>query len=512
MDENDNLGLISQHISRLLGLHFHEKQLESMGRSVMKAALELKRDTQPGSLHMWLENSSLSGKEIDTLARYLSVGETYFFREKTGLELFTNEIIPGFRKQDPEQAIRIWSAGCSSGEEPYTLAMLLHENMPDLSNRNIRILASDLNAEALEKAKKGVYSAWSFRDTPEVYKNKYFTPQGKHFEIRKEIRQMVTFFQLNLAGPAYPSPNNGTQDLDVIFCRNVLMYFLPEMAIGVAKRFYQALKQDAWLITSQVELHEEYYNAFKKVRYKQGIFYRKSQKEEKPKLPFNRLKKQPDETGAVEIKIPAIKRLKREKSLKRKYDKRPKDILKKDTDSPDLSVPKSQPAGVTDVLKQAEKLFAEAQYGACAESCRAYMEKNAFEKRVGELLVRSLANLGKHAEARQWAEKLISADGEHAGYLNLFATILMEQGDMLMAEKTLIKTLYINPQHVHGLFNMFCVLNALGKNKLANKYYDNLLSGIDHLEDHNEVSGLEGMTAGVVRTLAKNNTGNDRIR
>lgn len=512
MVENESLGLISQHISRLLGLHFHEKQLESMGRSVMKAALELKRDPQPRSLQNWLQNSSLSGEEIDTLARYLSVGETYFFREKAGLELFTNKIIPGFTQKDPVEEIRIWSAGCSSGEEPYTLAMLLREHMPDIGIRNIRILASDLNAEALKKAQKGVYSAWSFRETPEVYKNKYFTPHGKHFEIRKDIRDMVTFFQLNLAGKGYPSTNNGTHDLDVVFCRNVLMYFLPEMAIEVAKRFYQALKQDAWLITSQVELHEEYYNAFKKVKYKKGIFYRKSQKEEKPKLRFDIGTEQLNETGAVTRKTPAITRPKRETGVKRKYDKHSGDALKKDTGSLDVRIPEAQPAGITLTLRQAEKLFAAAQYGACADSCRAYLEKSTFDNRVGELLVRSLANLGKHSEARHWSEKLISADGEHTGYLNLFATILMEQGDMKMAEKTLIKTLYINPQYIPGLFNMFSVLNALGKKKLASKYCDNLLSAIEHLEDYNEIPGLEGMTAGVVRTLAKNNKGNERIR
>ncbi len=504
MAKNINLELISQHIGRLLGLHFTDKQLEGMGHSVMKAALELKRDSQPDSLQKWLENSSLRKDELDALARHLSVGETYFFRENTGLDLFINEIIPGFRQQDPGQEIRIWSAGCSSGEEPYTLAMLLKENIPDIHNRNVRILASDFNADALNKAKSGVYTPWSFRETSEIHKSKYFTPVGKHFEIKKEIREMVTFFQLNLAGTTYPSADNGTENLDVIFCRNVLMYFMPEMAIDVANRFFRALKQDGWLITSQVELHEDYYAAFQKLRYNQGIFYRKIPKQTKSKLFFDNFRKQVEAASSDEKKLPSVKRLKSERNLKRKNEAKPEKLLRKTAVSKDLNKTTSPAERPLVAIIKAEKLFKEAKYVACSEFCITHFENTPFDKRMGELLVRSLANLGKHDEARLWGEKLITADGENTDNLNLFATILMEQGDVLMAEKTLIKALYLNPHHAPALFNMYYVLNALGKIKLANKYYTYLLAEIDHMEDHNEIPDLEGMTAGFIRTLVKN--------
>ncbi len=503
MAESNNFGLISQHISRLLGLQFSERQLESMGRSVMKAAMELKRNPQPDSLQKWLANSSLSKSELDALAKHLSVGETYFFRENAGLELFKNEIIPNLIKQDPEQEIRIWSAGCSSGEEPYTLAMLLHEKIPDFKNRKIRILASDFNSEALNKARKGLYTAWSFRETPETYKNKYFTTIGKHFEIKSIIRQMVTFFQLNLAGSEYPSAKNDTENLDVIFCRNVLMYFIPEMAIQVANRFYQAIKQDGWLITSQVELHEEYYAAFQKVRYKQGIFYRKSHNEARNSLFFDNLISQTAESGNDNKPVSGLINLKPTRKLKRRKEAEKKIIHRREKVIAESEKSLILPTGREDAEKKAEKLFQEAKYIACSEFCVVFFENKPYDKRIGELLVRSLANLGRHATARHWGEKLIAADGENTAYLNLFATILMEQGDMQLAEKTLIKTLYLDPNHAAALFNMHSVLKTLGKNKLAKKYYNNLLSVIDHLDDHNFIPGLEDITAGVVRSIIK---------
>ncbi len=509
MAESNIFGLISQHISRLLGLQFSESQLESMGRSVMKAAMDLKRDPQPDALQKWLANSSLSKSEMDALARHLSVGETYFFRENAGLELFKNEIIPNLIKQDPEQEIRIWSAGCSSGEEPYTLAMLLHEKIPDVKNRKIRILASDFNSEAINKARKGLYTPWSFRETPDTYKNKYFTTIGKHFEIKNEIRQMVSFFQLNLAGSEYPSVKNGTENLDVIFCRNVLMYFMPEMAIQVANRFYRALKQDGWLITSQVELHEDYYAAYKKVRYKQGIFYRKSPKEAKNSLFFDNFASQTAEFANDNKPVSALIKPKTTRKLKQRKEAEKKIIHRSKKASAESEKYLISPSGIQDAEKKAEKLFQEAKYSACSEFCAAYLQNKPFDKRIGELLVRSLANTGRHEAARHWGEKLIAADGENTAYLNLFATILMEQGDMQLAEKTLIKTLYLDPNHAAALFSMHSVLKTLGKNKLAKKYYNNLLSVIDHLDDNKYIPGLEGTTAGVVRSLVKSTGTNE---
>lgn len=128
-----------------------------------------------------------------------------------------------------------------------------------------------------------------------------------------------------------------------------------------------------------------------------------------------------------------------------------------------------------------------------------------FNKDLGALLVQSLANLGKHEQAQNWGEKLIDAEGENTTYLNLFATILMEMGNLQLAEKTLIKILYLDPNHAAALFNMHVVLKALGKNKLAKKYFTNLLSVIDQLDDHGYIPGLEDITAGVVRSMIKRN-------
>ncbi len=493
MEKQFDYGLISQHISRLLGLHFPEKYRESMGRNVMKAAIELKRNTSPEEIHQWLKAQSLKKEDFDALARHLSIGETYFFRENTALELLTDNIIPWLIAQSHQRQVRIWSAGCSSGEEPYSLAMLLREHVSDIDRRPFKIIGTDINPGALQKAKKGLYTSWSFRNTPEYYKKKYFAQRGKAFEIHDDIKKMVHFRQLNLAQANYPSLETDTMHVDVIFCRNVLMYFLPEVAIHVARRFYEALNQNGWLITSQVELHEDFFGAFQRIRFKGCVYYRKSL----------------DQTGTKDIAAPIDSRRKTERAnqqttshrtpAKEKASNAAKAARKKNfvADKP-VSLPAM---GRPFSLSRAKTLYAETKYRACADYCIRHLESHSVSKEIADLLIKSLANSGQLDQARVWAEKVLSSYPEDAGSLNLYATILMEQGNNKLAEKVLVRALYVDSIYPAALFNMYCVLSSLGKDKMARKYFENLQVAIRHISDEDFIPGLESVTAGVVRNM-----------
>ncbi len=127
--------------------------------------------------------------------------------------------------------LRIWSAGCATGEEPYSIAIALRRALPVPEDWRITILATDINPHILRKASAGVYGEWSFRNAPPWLKGTWFRPKkdGK-LEILPEIRKMVSFAYLNLAEDIFPSPVNNTNAMDLIFCRNVLMYFAAERA------------------------------------------------------------------------------------------------------------------------------------------------------------------------------------------------------------------------------------------------------------------------------------------
>src|SRR5205085_1716639 len=123
------------------------------------------------------------------------------------------------------QRLRVWSAGCATGEEAYSLAILLEELLPDLAFWDVQILATDINRRSLARAQVGVYSPWSFREVPEGIQARYFTVQGRNFEVLPRIRERVSFAYLNLVEDNYPSLLNHTHDLDLILFRNVLIYF-----------------------------------------------------------------------------------------------------------------------------------------------------------------------------------------------------------------------------------------------------------------------------------------------
>ncbi len=173
----------------------------------------------------------------------LTVGETYFFRDAGQFEFIKREIIPAWRRE-PEQRT-VWSAGCSSGEEAYSLAILFHEQ--GLGHR-VDVIGSDISEEALDMARRAVYRNWSLRGLRADSLGRFVRTVGNEHVLSDDIKQRVRFFQLNLADGKYPSAGAGVTDLDLIVCRNVLIYLNSEVIKNVIVRMYDSLRPGGWLI------------------------------------------------------------------------------------------------------------------------------------------------------------------------------------------------------------------------------------------------------------------------
>jgi chemotaxis protein methyltransferase CheR len=144
--------------------------------------------------------------------------------------------------------LTLWSAGCSTGEEPYTLAILLREQLQASKEWQLDIFATDLSEAALATARRACYREWSFRETPAQARSRYFTRQGDAWHLDSAIRQMVRFGRLNLIADPFPSPGPGGAGYDLILCRNVTIYFSPPVSRRLYERFAAALAPDGWLI------------------------------------------------------------------------------------------------------------------------------------------------------------------------------------------------------------------------------------------------------------------------
>jgi chemotaxis protein methyltransferase CheR len=184
---------------------------------------------------------------MDDLVEELRVGESYFFREPLVFDALRGELLPELlRLRGPDHVVRAWSAGCAAGEEPYSLSILCHEEGLD---HRVQILASDISRLALARAEAAAdYSRWALRDSDEAFLDRYFTKNGGSYTLQPRYKARVQVRYLNLAEDGYPSIATGTWGMDLILCRNVLIYFSEDMVRQVARRFYECLAPGGWLI------------------------------------------------------------------------------------------------------------------------------------------------------------------------------------------------------------------------------------------------------------------------
>jgi len=173
---------------------------------------------------------------------FLTINVSEFYRNPDQWEVLKNSIFPMLLEREPR--LKIWSAACSTGDEPYTLVMVLNEHMP---LKDINILATDIDSEALRKAKEGRYSEKSLEKLPRAYRDKYFYKEGSVYVIKDEVKKQVEFKKHNLLEDPYPS------NCDLIVCRNVLIYFTEEAKADIYRNFNRALRKGGILFVGSTE-------------------------------------------------------------------------------------------------------------------------------------------------------------------------------------------------------------------------------------------------------------------
>jgi chemotaxis protein methyltransferase CheR len=238
-------------VTRRLGLQYEDGKLDYLAE-VARQRMELVGNARFESYLERLNSSPKDSDEFRALAEQLTVNETFFFRNADNFRAFAEIVLPErIRARTQEKRLRILSAGCASGEEPYSLAVFVREALPDLGSWDVKIIGIDVNPPVLAKATQARYSAWSLRATSEDAKRRYFRADGLDFVLAPAIQKMVTFEERNLVDedPLF------WQSLacDVVFCRNVLMYFTPDKARDVVRRISQALLPSGFFFLGHAE-------------------------------------------------------------------------------------------------------------------------------------------------------------------------------------------------------------------------------------------------------------------
>jgi chemotaxis protein methyltransferase CheR len=481
---------LSESIAERMGLHFPRERRDDLKRGLASAAQEFGFDDVAACVG-WLLSAPPTKAQLQVLASHLTVGETYFFRDEQTLEALAENILPTLirARRGGEQRLRIWSAACCSGEEPYSLAILLHRCMPDLHDWHVTITATDINARFLHKAAAGTYGEWSFRNAPAWLKQSYFNRSADgRYTIIPEIQKLVNFAHLNLVEDVYPSLTTDTNAMDVIFCRNVLMYFTAPQMRKVIGNLRHALVEGGWLVVSPSEASKALFPQFITANFPGAILFQKSDAPLRTE-PIPMLSAQ-----VPEFTVPAI-----EESLPWTPPGTAADVQP--------SPLKEEPV-VVDALRgpvaAAASLYHEGRYAQAADVLlSAFAESLPEEPAAVSLLARALANQGRLADALAWCDRWLAADKLDAAGHYLRAIVLLEQGDWEQARASLQRAIYLDHRFVLAHFALGNLARSRGNTGEADKHFANTLHLLRGYRPDDLLPESDGLTAGrLAETLA----------
>jgi chemotaxis protein methyltransferase CheR len=456
---------ISQFIAGRIGLHFPPERWGDLANGLASAARERRLDAE--AYVRSLLSSPLTRREIEALACHLTVGETYFFRETKAFDVLEKQVLPQMirRARGHGMRLRIWSAGCCTGEEPYSLAMLLDRMIPDLADWNVTILATDINPRFLEIASIGAYGEWSFRAIPPGIRERYFEAvPGAKMQVASHIRRMVTFSFLNLAQDPYPALATNTNAMDLVLCRNVLMYLTQEHAARIVQNLHAALVENGWLLVAPTETSQVFSRHFVPVSFPDAILYRK-----------------PVESAARLPHVPGAS-----------------------IADPPLRHAREQASGAESLSEEPAVAGAPAAVPVTAGTF-AHGTPLAVDSLIA--VARGLANRGELAQALSWCDRAVSSDRLNPAHRFLRAMVAQELGRLDEALKSLKQALYLDQDFVMAHFALGNIAKRLGRHELSRRHFRGVVSLLERLAPDASLPESAGLSAGRLMEIIRS-TGN----
>ena len=228
-----------------------------------------------------LQSDEADGSELDKLIAMVTIGETFFFRHREAFDALRDIVFPDLiRRNQAVRKLRIWSAGCSIGAEPYSIAILLKRDFGHLlSGWEVSIIATDINRDFLERAREGKFEDWAFRSVSEEVKGGCFSRSGRSWLIDAQYKQWISFQYHNLVKDPCPSLRNHLDAFDLILCRNVTIYFSQRTVSNLVQELYFSLPANGWLLVGHAEPNVDIYRSFRAVNVPGAILYQKAGEE-----------------------------------------------------------------------------------------------------------------------------------------------------------------------------------------------------------------------------------------
>ncbi len=415
------------------------------------------------------------GSEIKALLDEVTVQETYFFRDWGQFQALKEVVLPDLlEKNKHSRSLRIWSAGCSTGEEPYTIGILLREHFPQILDWNILIRGTDVNMFALKKAREALYTRHSFRGVPDFYRQKYFKPVGNRFALDESVKKMVQFDYFNLASDSFLPVGHGNR-WDLIFCRNVLIYFHRDRIVSLLERFHEALRPEGYLFLGFSESLHFFPNRFRTVHHENSFFYAKEG-----------------------LKDTAPKRRAR-KTLSRNLP------IKTQTQPGQARGAKPKALSFEEQFQKIQELFALEFYRQAWEKLEELPSVPPNRKLdVFFLKARLQVNLLRHEEARETLQSILAEDPLYKDAYFLKALLARNESDLPAAVANFRKVLYVDSDYVLARLYLGDVYHMLKQTELTLREYRNGLRTLQRRPDIDLGPFAAGFSAEILTQILKN--------
>lgn len=482
-------------IADTLGFHIHLKHQDSLRKTIQTriAALGLASFSDYYLYLMTQSRSLCSATEWHRLIALLSVTESYFFRDQGQFGLLKHQLLPELidrkrqlslirsdtaNEKPHRPTLRLWSAGCSTGEEAYSLAILIKELIPDYQAWDILILGTDINQSAIAIAQQGIYSDWSFRTTEPTLKNQYFRPHRKSWEIDPSIRQMVTFQFGNLVQDPYPDYNSKIHNLDLILCRNVFIYFNFNTIARILEKFYCSLAPGGVLLPGHTELYRQNTQSFLIKSFPQSIVYQR------------------------ELNLPILNHP--TNTTSQKASSAPKAALtplirQASKSQPTASPTNTQPSSHQALFDQARRSLRQEAYTDTIQTAQHLVSLAPQHFQAYCLLAEAHANLGQYTQATEACQQALQINALATEPYYLLAQIAEEQGDIDSAKLFLKRIIYLTPNAVSAYQELGSIYEREGNAKQAQKTWRSLLEVLQGLPQEQSVNANNRQTIAELR-------------
>jgi chemotaxis protein methyltransferase CheR len=486
-----------QSIAQKIGLEIREVEQNNLEQKIWQRIKVLKLTT-PEQYYQFLHVlGTKSDREWQHLAELLTNNESYFFRDREQLNLLKNQIFPQLiqqKRQQEDLTLRVWSAGCSTGQEPYSLAIILRELLLDLDAWDLTIFGTDIDLAALNQARAGIYSDWSFRSTEPRIKRQYFQPVARNYQIEPLIRQMVTFQKLNLLTDSFPQLFSYLRDIDLIVCRNVFIYFGSSTIGEILAKFYNTLRPAGYLLVGHSELTGQNLSRFQAQIFPQSLIYQRREANSIASTAASLSSIKNRQQSILEIvETPPIKNGQgivpnvKGQNAPSCFIPQKTEILEVSStpvnqllpNLPPNSVPALKTVGVSPatlteeesqkLLQQVENLWQQKQSNLAIKKAEQLLALQPQNTRAYCLLSKIYLELDQIDLAMRMSDRALAIDPVNLDIHYLLGEIALQQGDLFTAKKVFKKIIYLDAESIKAPIALSRIYQQEGDSTRASK-------------------------------------------